>query len=116
MQICERTGLNANFAVDCLQNNAWNLESAIANYEEVKVRELRSTLERLVLTLSALFSRGRCHAMRFSDGGGMKPDKDKFLVTIDPYYIIRPFVYEAICGISLSQELSAKLHYMHLAS
>lgn len=69
MQICERTGLNAKFAVDCLQNNAWILESAIANYEQVKVRELRSTLERFVLTLSALFSRGRCHAMRFSDGG-----------------------------------------------
>lgn len=36
MQICERTGLNAKFAVDCLQNNAWNMERAIANFEQVK--------------------------------------------------------------------------------
>jgi nuclear RNA export factor len=42
MQICERTGLNAKFAVDCLQNNAWNMEHAIANFEQVKVRDLCS--------------------------------------------------------------------------
>ncbi|KAH7884498.1 hypothetical protein F5I97DRAFT_1812991 [Phlebopus sp. FC_14] len=35
-QVCERTGLNVKFAVDCLQNNSWNLDSAIANFEQVK--------------------------------------------------------------------------------
>lgn len=25
------------FAVDCLQNNAWDLDRAIANFEQVKV-------------------------------------------------------------------------------
>jgi nuclear RNA export factor len=37
VQICQRTGLNAQFAVDCLQNNAWDLDRAIANFEQVKV-------------------------------------------------------------------------------
>ncbi|KAG1733591.1 uncharacterized protein EDB91DRAFT_1148242 [Suillus paluster] len=36
LQICERTGLNAKYAVDCLQNNAWNWDRAIANFEQVK--------------------------------------------------------------------------------
>lgn len=36
VQICERTGLNAKYAVDCLQNNAWVLDRAIANFEQVK--------------------------------------------------------------------------------
>ena len=37
IQIRQRTGLNAQFAVDCLQNNAWDLDRAIANFEQVKV-------------------------------------------------------------------------------
>ena len=37
VQIRQRTGLNVQFAVDCLQNNAWDLERAIANFEQVKV-------------------------------------------------------------------------------
>ncbi|KIJ12778.1 hypothetical protein PAXINDRAFT_170982 [Paxillus involutus ATCC 200175] len=36
LQICQRTGLNVKFAVDCLENNAWNLDGAIANFERVK--------------------------------------------------------------------------------
>jgi len=36
MQICQRTGLNVHFAVDCLQNNAWDLDRAVANFEQVK--------------------------------------------------------------------------------
>ncbi|EGN98717.1 hypothetical protein SERLA73DRAFT_181326 [Serpula lacrymans var. lacrymans S7.3] len=36
MQTCQRTGLNVKFAVDCLQNNAWDLDRAIANFEQVK--------------------------------------------------------------------------------
>jgi len=36
LQICVRTGLNAKFAVDCLSGNAWELERAIANFDEVK--------------------------------------------------------------------------------
>lgn len=37
LQICVRTGLNAKFAVDCLSGNAWDLERAIANFDQVKV-------------------------------------------------------------------------------
>ncbi|KIJ67053.1 hypothetical protein HYDPIDRAFT_128640 [Hydnomerulius pinastri MD-312] len=36
MQVCQRTGLNAKFAVDCLESNAWNFDRAIANFEQVK--------------------------------------------------------------------------------
>lgn len=37
VQICQRTGLNVKFAVDCLTGNAWDLERALANFEQVKV-------------------------------------------------------------------------------
>ena len=37
MQICQRTGLNVKYSVDCLQNNGWDEERAIANFEQVKV-------------------------------------------------------------------------------
>ena len=37
LQICVRTGLNAKFAVDCLSGNAWDLERAIVNFDQVKV-------------------------------------------------------------------------------
>lgn len=33
-----RTRLNLQFAEDCLKNNDWDLERALANYEQVKVR------------------------------------------------------------------------------
>jgi len=36
VQICERTGLNVKYAVDCLQGNGWDLDRAVANFEEVK--------------------------------------------------------------------------------
>ncbi|EMD34096.1 hypothetical protein CERSUDRAFT_117603 [Gelatoporia subvermispora B] len=36
MQICQRTGLNVAFAVQCLEGNGWDLERAIANFEQVK--------------------------------------------------------------------------------
>ena len=39
VRLCERTGLNVKFAVDCLQQNEWNQERAIANFEQVKVGE-----------------------------------------------------------------------------
>lgn len=37
LQTCVRTGLNAKFAIDCLSGNAWDLERAIANFDQVKV-------------------------------------------------------------------------------
>jgi nuclear RNA export factor len=37
MQICQRTGLTVKYSVDCLQNNGWDQERAIANFEQVKV-------------------------------------------------------------------------------
>ncbi|CCL98168.1 uncharacterized protein FIBRA_00162 [Fibroporia radiculosa] len=36
VQICQRTGLNVKFALDCLQGNAWDVERAVANFEQVK--------------------------------------------------------------------------------
>lgn len=90
MQICERTGLNAKFAVDCLQNNAWNLDRAIANFEAVKVRDVRSTLDNLLTSVGVSSSKGRCHGMHFCDMGlkDNKPNTGTFLLNID---MIRPF-------------------------
>jgi len=36
VQVCARTRLNAKFAVDCLTGNDWDLERAIANFNQVK--------------------------------------------------------------------------------
>ncbi|KAF7773548.1 hypothetical protein Agabi119p4_5715 [Agaricus bisporus var. burnettii] len=36
LQTCARTRLNVNFALDCLHGNAWDLERAITNFEQVK--------------------------------------------------------------------------------
>lgn len=36
MQICQRTGLNFEYAVQCLEGNAWDVERAVANFEQVK--------------------------------------------------------------------------------
>ncbi|KAF9266467.1 NTF2-like protein [Marasmius fiardii PR-910] len=38
VQVCARTGLNVKFAVDCLTGNSWDLEKAVNNFNEVKVR------------------------------------------------------------------------------
>ncbi|THH28012.1 hypothetical protein EUX98_g6178 [Antrodiella citrinella] len=35
-QVCQRTGLNVRFSVDCLEGNGWELERAVANFEQVK--------------------------------------------------------------------------------
>lgn len=37
LQVCQRTGLNVRFAVECLTGNGWELERALANFEQVKV-------------------------------------------------------------------------------
>ncbi|TCD70222.1 nuclear mRNA export, poly(A)+RNA binding protein [Steccherinum ochraceum] len=36
LQVCQRTGLNVRFSVDCLQGNEWDFERALANFEQVK--------------------------------------------------------------------------------
>ncbi|KAG5653640.1 hypothetical protein H0H81_011742 [Sphagnurus paluster] len=36
MQVCQRTALNVRFAIDCLAGNAWDLDRAVANFEQVK--------------------------------------------------------------------------------
>jgi hypothetical protein len=36
-QLCEATGLNVKFSVDCLEQNGWDLTRAQANFESVKV-------------------------------------------------------------------------------
>lgn len=36
MQICQATGLTVKYSVDCLQNNGWDKERALANFEQVK--------------------------------------------------------------------------------
>ncbi|KAF8273335.1 NTF2-like protein [Lactarius quietus] len=35
-QVCTLTRLNVRFAVDCLQNNGWDVDRAVANFEQVK--------------------------------------------------------------------------------
>lgn len=37
VRLCQQTGLNVSFAVDCLQQNGWNHERAVANFNQVKV-------------------------------------------------------------------------------
>ncbi|KAG6884983.1 hypothetical protein C0993_006815 [Termitomyces sp. T159_Od127] len=36
IQVCQQTRLNVRFAVDCLTGNEWDLNRAIANFEQVK--------------------------------------------------------------------------------
>ncbi|KAI0067186.1 NTF2-like protein [Artomyces pyxidatus] len=36
VEVCQRTRLNVQFAVDCLQGNSWVVDAAIANFEQVK--------------------------------------------------------------------------------
>jgi len=36
LSIAERTGLTVRFAIDCLQGNGWDVQRALANFEEVK--------------------------------------------------------------------------------
>jgi len=36
LQICQRTGLNVRFAVECLEGNGWDIERAVANFDQVK--------------------------------------------------------------------------------
>jgi nuclear RNA export factor len=45
-RLCQQTHLNVKFAVDCLQQNGWNHERAVANFEQVKVRMITSGLLR----------------------------------------------------------------------
>ncbi|KAJ7116498.1 hypothetical protein C8R44DRAFT_674886 [Mycena epipterygia] len=36
IQVCGQTGLNVKYALDCLNGNAWDLERAVANFNQVK--------------------------------------------------------------------------------
>ncbi|EJD06393.1 NTF2-like protein [Fomitiporia mediterranea MF3/22] len=36
VQISQRTGLNVKFSYDCLENNGWDIDRAVANFEQVK--------------------------------------------------------------------------------
>lgn len=36
LQVCQRTGLNVRFAIECLEGNAWDIERALVNFEQVK--------------------------------------------------------------------------------
>ncbi|RDB26344.1 mRNA export factor mex67 [Hypsizygus marmoreus] len=36
MQVCQRTRLNVRFAIECLAGNAWDVERAVANFEQVE--------------------------------------------------------------------------------
>lgn len=37
-RLCQQTGLDVRYAVDCLEQNGWDHERAVANFEQVKVR------------------------------------------------------------------------------
>ena len=41
-RLCQQTGLNVSFAVDCLQQNGWDHGRAVVNFEQVKVRIIAS--------------------------------------------------------------------------
>lgn len=74
MQICQRTGLNVQFAVDCLQNNAWDLDRAIANFEQVKVSgPLRCWRATSYLRISVFYRSARCHETHFCKRAGIWP-------------------------------------------
>ena len=47
MQVMHRTGLNVKFSVDCLEGNGWDLERAVANFEQVKVCGVRGIFRRM---------------------------------------------------------------------
>ena len=49
LAVCQRTGLNVKFSVDCLESNGWDIERAILNFEQVKVSISLSSLIKLVL-------------------------------------------------------------------
>jgi hypothetical protein len=46
-QLCQSTGLNVKYSVDCLQNNGWDQERAIANFEQVKVGQVLAYMQRV---------------------------------------------------------------------
>ena len=45
--MCQRTGLNVQFSVDCLQGNNWDFGQAVSNFEQVKVRAIASRTQRV---------------------------------------------------------------------
>ncbi|PAV16685.1 NTF2 [Pyrrhoderma noxium] len=36
VSLCQRTSMNVKFAIDCLQNNEWDVDRAFTNFEQVK--------------------------------------------------------------------------------
>ena len=40
LAICTRTGLNVKYSIDCLAGNEWDLDRAVSNFDQVKVRLL----------------------------------------------------------------------------
>ena len=63
MQICQRTGLNVEYAVQCLEGNAWDVERAVANFEQVKVRDFDSGYASRPIDLGVGYSRHRVHSL-----------------------------------------------------
>jgi TAP C-terminal domain len=56
MQICQATGLIVKYSVDCLQNNGWDQERAIANFEQVKVLDISYVLNRVLISAAGKFT------------------------------------------------------------
>ncbi|THV01015.1 NTF2-like protein, partial [Dendrothele bispora CBS 962.96] len=61
VQICARTGLNIKYAVECLTGNGWDVEKAVANFNEVKVGLVPNILISCILCLSHFLSRLDTH-------------------------------------------------------
>ena len=72
-----RTSLNVKFAVDCLQNNEWNMDKAYANFEQVKVSFRRKDqLYSILITHSLLGDVGeRSISLRCLPNGGHRPSR-----------------------------------------
>lgn len=73
LQTIARTGLNVKFSVDCLTGNGWDLERAVANFNQVKVGSsfLLTTVGLLTFCLGDT-SQGRIFVMRCKKADGKR--------------------------------------------
>lgn len=77
LQTIARTGLNVKFSVDCLTGNGWDLERAVANFNQVKVglRLFLLTTVGLLTFCLGNTGQGRIFMMRRKKGDGKASTK-----------------------------------------
>lgn len=74
LQTIARTGLNVKFSVDCLTGNGWDLERAVANFNQVKVglRLFLLTTVGLLTYYLGNIGQGRIFVMPYKKGDGKR--------------------------------------------